>query len=170
MEKKQLTPAQEQAKKALLTGHFPYMMQAVALAYQLVPAWRYASNGAPCSVLDVFQAAKKYDESHPRKEDDHSFFYVSLEGAIGYCPTGLEFQVSWLFVPMEPGEERDALVAKVKEEFEAAEKAAAEASAKAAAEAAAAAAAPKKRFCPNCGAPIKNPNAKFCSSCGERLD
>ena len=120
--------------------------------------------------MDVFQAAKKYDESHPRKEDDHSFFYVSLEGAIGYCPTGLEFQVSWLFVPMEPGKERDALVAKVKEEFEAAEKAAAEASAKAAAEAAAAAAAPKKRFCPNCGAPIKNPNAKFCSSCGERLD
>ena len=170
MEKQKLTPEQEQAKKALLTGHFPYMMQAVAIAYQLVPAWRHAEKGTPCSVLDLFQAAKKYDESHPRKEDDHSFFYVSLEGAIGYCPTGLEFQVSWLFVPMEPGKERDALVAKVKEEVEAAEKAAAEASAKAAAEAAAAAAAPKKRFCPNCGAPIKNPNAKFCSSCGERLD
>ena len=117
MDKKQLTPQQEQAKKALLTGHFPYMLQAVAVAYQLIPAWRHASNGVPCSILDLFQAAKKYDETHPRKEDDNSFFYVTLEGAIGYCPTGVEFQVTWLFYPMEPGKERDAVLAKVQKEI-----------------------------------------------------
>ena len=182
MEKKALTSAQEQAKKALLTGHFPYMTQAVAMAYQLVPAWREAVKGTPCSILDLFQTANKYDETHPRREDDHAFFYVTLEGAIGYCPTGLEFQITWLFYPMEPGQERDAIVARVKEEVEAAEKAAAEAEAekaaaaeaeKAAAEAAAAAAAaaaPRKHFCANCGAPIKNPNAKFCGNCGQPLD
>jgi NADH pyrophosphatase NudC (nudix superfamily) len=166
MEKQKLTPEQEQAKKALLTGHFPYMMQAVAIAYQLVPAWRHAEKGTPCSILDLFQAAKRYDETHPRKEGDLSFFYVSLEGAIGYTPTGLEFQVVWLFYPMEPGKERDAVLAKVKAEVEAAEKAEAEA----AAAAAKAAAAPKKRFCSNCGAPIKNPEAKFCTNCGQSLE
>lgn len=165
MEKQQLTPEQEQAKKALLTGHFPYMMQAVAIAYQIVPAWRHAEKGVPCSVLDLFQAARNYDETHPRKEGDPAFFYISIEGAIGYCPTGLEFQVTWLFLPMEPGKERDALVAKVKAEVEAAEKAASEAEA-----AAKAAAAPKKRFCSNCGAPIKNPEAKFCTNCGQSLE
>ena len=165
MEKQKLTPEQEQAKKALLTGHFPYMMQAVAIAYQIVPAWRHAEKGVPCSILDLFQAARKYDETHPRKEGDLSFFYVSLEGAIGYSPTGLEFQVAWLFYPMEPGKERDAVLAKVKAEIEAAEKAEAEAAA-----AAKAAAAPKKRFCSNCGAPIKNPEAKFCTNCGQSLE
>ena len=166
MDKKQLTPEQEQAKKALLTGHFPYMMQAVAVAYQLIPAWRHAGNGAPCSFLDLFQTARKYDETHPRKEDDNSFFYVTLEGAIGYCPTGLEFQITWLFYPMEPGKERDAVLAKVKAEMEAAEKAAVEAEAAATA----AAQAPKKRVCSNCGAPIKNPDAKFCTNCGASLE
>ena len=166
MEKQNLTPKQEQAKKALLTGHFPYMMQAVAIAYQMVPAWRHAANGTPCSILDVFQAARKYDETHPRQKDDNSFFYVTLEGAIGYCPTGVEFQITWLFYPMEPGEERDAILAKVKDEVEAAEKA----EAAAAAAAASAAAAPKKRFCSNCGAPIKNPEARFCTNCGQALD
>ncbi|NLZ20235.1 MAG: zinc ribbon domain-containing protein [Bacteroidales bacterium] len=166
MEKQKLTPKQEQAKKALLTGHFPYMMQAVALAYQMVPAWRHAEKGTPCSFLDLFQAAKKYDEAHPHKEGDPAFFYVSLEGAIGYCPTGLEFQVSWLFFPMEPGKERDAIVAKVKEEMEAAEKAAA------APEPPAPAPAPESQicFCSNCGAPVKNPGAKFCGNCGHRLE
>ena len=160
MDKQKLTPEQEQAKKALLTGHFPYLMQAVAVAYQIVPAWRYASDGTPCSVLDLYQAAKKYDETHPRKEDDNSFFYVTLEGAIGHCPTGVEFQVTWLFYPMEPGKERDAVLLKVKEELEAADKAA---------KAPAAEPAPRKRFCSNCGAPIKNPDAKFCTNCGASL-
>ena len=165
METKKLTKEQEEAKRALLTGHFPYMMQALAIAYQRVPAWRFAENGTPCSVLDVFKSAKKYDEEHPRKEDDRSFFYVSLEGAIGYCPTGVEFQVVWLFYPMEPGEERNSLVKAVKEEYDRVE-AQLEAEKKAAEEAAAA---PAKHVCPHCGATLSNPNAKFCGNCGKPL-
>ena len=65
MEKQQLTPEQEQARKAMLTGHFPYMMQAVAVAYQMVPAWRHAEKGVPCSIIDVFNAARNYDQAHP---------------------------------------------------------------------------------------------------------
>ena len=164
MDNNQITPERkEQIKKAVVLGHFPYMTQALAVAYERVPAWRLAGTGAPCSILDVFQSAKKMDERRPRKDDDPSFYYVSLEGAIGYCPTGLEFQVVWLFFPMEPGEERDNLMKKVKEEYDRVE---AELKAKAEAEAAPA---PVKHFCPNCGAPIKKPNAKFCSSCGNPL-
>ena len=104
MENKKFTPEQkEQLKKAVLLGHYPYMTQALAVAIERVPAWRFAETGDPCSILDVFQSAKKFDESHPRKDDDKSFFYVSLEGAIGYCPTGLEFQVVWLFFPVKKG-------------------------------------------------------------------
>jgi len=167
----------EQAKQALI-GHYPYMTQALGIALNRTPAWRLAKDGAPCSLLDVFTFAKSYDETHPRKEKDPSFFCVSFEGAIGYSATGLEYMTSWIFLPMEPGAERDALVKKTAEEFNKAEaelaakeKAAKEAAEKAATEKAAqtAEAPAKKRFCKHCGAPIKNPNAKFCSSCGQPL-
>ena len=160
-------------EKKILIGHYPYMLQALAVAARRVPAWRLAKDGAPCSLFDVFTFAKKYDESHPRKEGDPSFFSVSFEGAIGYSESGLEYAVSWLFLPMEPGKERDALVkidqleymkaeAELKEREEAAKKVVEEP--KSAEEPA-----PAPHFCPHCGKPLKNPNAKFCGSCGQPL-
>ena len=108
----------EEAKKAYLTGHYPYMIQAFVIAAQRVPAWRLASDGTPCSSWDVLRFAQHYDEGHPRKEDDKSFFFVSLEGAIGYSASGVEYQVNWIFIPMGPGPERDALVQKALQEVE----------------------------------------------------
>lgn len=149
MDKAKITPLED---KKLLIGHYSYMMQALAVALNRVPAWRLAKDGAPCSLLDVYTFAKSYDETHPRKKDDPSFFSVSFEGAIGYSETGVEYRTSWIFLPMEPGPERDALVQKTVEEYQKAE-----------------AEIKKPRFCKHCGAPIKNPNAKFCSSCGKPI-
>lgn len=164
----------EQAKQALI-GHYAYMTQALGIALNRTPAWRLAKDGSPCSLLDVFTFAKSYDETHPRKAKDPSFFCVSFEGAIGYSATGLEYMTSWIFLPMEPGKERDALVKQTAEEYRKAEeelaarKAAAEAAKKPAPEAEKKPAAPQIQFCPHCGAPVKNPNAKFCGSCGQPL-
>ncbi len=108
MDPDKVTP--EEAKKAYLTGHYPYMTQAFVIAANRVPAWRLASDGTPCSSLEVLGFAQHYDETHPRKEDDRSFFYVTLEGAIGYSASGVEYQIEWIFLPMEPGAERDTLV------------------------------------------------------------
>lgn len=108
----------EEARKAYLTGHYPYMVQAFVIAAQRVPAWRLASDGTPCSAWDVLRFAQHYDETHPRKEEDRSFFFVSLEGAIGYSASGVEYQVNWVFIPMGPGPERDALVQKALKEVE----------------------------------------------------
>ena len=116
MDENKVTPAE--AKKAYFTGHYPYMTQAFVIAANRVPAWRLASDGTPCSSWDVLGFAKNYDEEHLRKEGDRSFFFVTLEGAIGFCPTGVEYQVNWIFFPMEPGAERDALVQKSLDTFE----------------------------------------------------
>ena len=163
--KKKLSPQD----KKILIGHYPYRLQALAVAVRRVPAWRLAKDGKPCSLLDVYTFAKSFDEAHPRKEGDPAFFSVSYEGAIGYSESGLEYAVSWFFLPMEPGKERDALVKIDQLEYQKAE-----AELKAREEAAKAPEAPaaapaKRKFCKHCGAELKNPNAKFCSSCGQPL-
>lgn len=146
-------------EKNILIGHYPYMLQALAVAARRVPAWRLAKDGKPCSLLDVFTFAKSFDEAHPRKEGDPAFFSVSFEGAIGYSESGLEYAVAWFFLPMEPGKERDALVRIDRLEYQKAE-----------AELKAREEATKVKTCPHCGAPLKNPNAKFCGSCGQPLN
>ena len=161
-------------EKNILIGHYPYMLQALAVAVRRVPAWRLAKDGKPCSLLDVFTFAKSFDEAHPRKEGDKAFFSVSYEGAIGYSESGLEYAVAWFFLPMEPGKERDALVKIDQLEYQKAEaelKAREEVAKAVETPAEAPAAAPvKRKFCPHCGAPLKNPNAKFCGSCGQPLN
>lgn len=164
MEKKKLSPEQKKARKMIRIGHYPYMVQAMATAYQTCHVWRYTKDKTPCSVLDIFEVAKHYDEENPRQEGDPSFFYVSLEGAIGFCPSGLEYEIGWLFIPMEPGEERDAIEAKVKETLAAAQKAEAELAE------AQIATIPHMYFCPECGAKLEIPDAKFCGNCGHKLD
>lgn len=118
--KNKCTP--EEAKKAYFTGHYPYMVQAFAIASMKVPAWRLASDGTPVQMFDVLRFAQKWDDEHPRKEGDRSFFYVSLEGAIGYSDTGLEYHIQWIFIPMEDCEERNKLIKQTVKEFEEAEK------------------------------------------------
>ena len=171
--KKKLSPQE----KTILIGHYPYMLQALAVAVRRVPAWRLAKDGKPCSLLDVYTFAKSFDEAHPRKEDDPAFFSVSYEGAIGYSESGLEYAVSWFFLPMEPGKERDALVKidrleylKAEAELKAKEEAAKAAETPAEKPAEAPAEAPGLKFCPFCGKPLKNPHAKFCGSCGQPLN
>ena len=163
-------------EKKILMGRYPYMLQALAVAARRVPAWRLAKDGKPCSLLDVYTFGKSFDEAHPRKDDDPAFFSVSSEGAIGYSESGLEYAVSWFFLPMEPGPARDALVKIDKLEYQKAEmelKAREEA-----AKVAAAAPAPQEapaaptntpavKFCSNCGKPRKDPNSKFCIYCGQ---
>lgn len=112
----------EEAKRAYYTGHYPYMIQAFAVAATRCHAWRLAKDGTPCSLFDVLEFAQHYDDRTQREKGDRSFFYVSLEGAIGYSPTGLEFNVEWIFIPMEPGAERVALINRAMKDFERAER------------------------------------------------
>jgi len=168
---------QEDAKKAYLTGHYDFMTQALAVAVNRVPAWRLAKDFTPCPLFDVFGFAKRWDEEHPRKEGDPGFYYVTREGAIGYSASGLEYQIRWIFIPMEPGEERDAIVQatvdaynKAEQELAAAQKAA-EAKAAEAKEKAVQPApeGPAVHFCKWCGKALKNPNARFCPHCGGQV-
>ena len=150
----------------LALRHYPLLSLAVPMAGMLSPAWRLVGDKRPVSFYEAVDFARRYDEAHPREEGSHAFFFVSSEGAIGYCAEGLEFLCNWFFFPMEPGPERDALVKQtneIYEKLEAAEKAAKEAPK------APAPAASQKRFCKFCGAPLKNPDAKFCPNCGEQL-
>ena len=135
--------------------HFLYLAQALMVATLRTPAWRTADKGLPCSVVDIFNLAKPYDEK--RKEEDSYYFMVSAEGAIAIS-TGPEYMLRWLFLPMEAGAERDALLKQVAEEYDRVE---AELQAEQTADA--------KTVCPHCGAALKNPNAKFCGSCGQPL-
>ena len=159
-----------------MADHFLYLAQALIVASQRTPAWRTADEGKPCSIIDIFNLAKPYDEK--RKPEDSYYFMVSAEGAI-CISTGAEYLLRWLFIPMEPGEERDALVKKVAQEYDRAEaelqaeEEAARKAEEAARQAKAAAKEPstgaESPVCLHCGAPIKNPNAKFCSHCGKPL-
>ena len=67
--------------------------------------WRIENNAhSPYSIEQLSQYAIATDKDHPLTGD--SFYVVSIEGAIGYCP-GFEYQTMWMFVPMEPCPLRD---------------------------------------------------------------
>ena len=98
---------QQQAAEAFLTGHYPYLLQALAIAIDRCLVWRLAATGEPFNADDLFRFAKAYDEAHPLEKG--AFYMVSREGAIGLAP-GLEYMVKWMFLPMERGAERDRLL------------------------------------------------------------
>ena len=121
------------------------------------------------------QLVKEYDAKNPCQEG--TFYEVSIEGAIGYCP-GAQYLTRWLFYPCMDEESVREFVEdiyskldEIKAEDEAAAKAEAEAKAAAEAEAEATkaaeqpASAPAAKFCPNCGTPYEE-GAKFCMKCG----
>lgn len=97
----------KQAEEAFLTGHYPYLLQALVVAQERCPVWRMVKSDDVFTIIELFNFAKDWDEQHPPKEGE--FYLVSTEGAIGLC-LWVEYSVQWLFTPLEPGPERDELV------------------------------------------------------------
>ena len=89
--------------------HFPTLSMALAMAMTRCWAWRFTRTGEAFSALQLIDFVTKYDAAH--QLESPSFYMVSIEGAIGVSP-GQEYLTQWLFVPMEAGPERDALLKK----------------------------------------------------------
>ena len=154
-------------EKMVLTGHFPYLAQALTMACRKTLIWRKTNDGTPCNFLNIFYTAQEMDAK--KTPEDTYYYMVSAEGAIGITPR-YEYMVKWLFIPMEDGPEKDAALDKLKADYDQveAEAEAAEAAEQAAAQAPAPAAeapAPPK-FCTHCGAPFPDDTARFCTNCG----
>ena len=95
MDPEKIKKNQEYAEEAFWTGHYHYMMQALAVAMSHTMVWRLVGDGTPFTLKDIFEFAREYDEKH--EIEAPSFYYVSREGAIALCP-GLEYLAEWLFV------------------------------------------------------------------------
>ena len=106
---------QEWAEEAFWTGHCHYLLQALALAMQRCQVWRLAATGDVFTLVEIFEFAKAYDEEHPLPEGQ--FYRTTVEGAIGLC-LGVEYITQWLFTPMEPCAERDALLEELKQKLD----------------------------------------------------
>ena len=109
---------QEYTNVAFLTGHYHFLVQALAVAMQSTMVWRLAGTGDAFTFFDLFEFAKKRDEADPL--DEYQFYMVTREGAIGLS-AGLEYLTEWIFIPMEPCEERDRLLEELGERLQAKE-------------------------------------------------
>lgn len=105
----------KQVAAAINKGHFPYLMQALAMAMQHTYVWRLADTKEPFTAKDIYEYALKQDEEHPLLPPQ--FYMVTREGAIGISP-GLEYLTRWLFIPMEPCEERERLTLQFQRELQ----------------------------------------------------
>lgn len=150
----------EWAEEAFWTGHCHYLMQALALAMQRCQVWRLAKTGDVFTLIELFEFAKAYDTEHPLSEGQ--FYRTTVEGAIGLC-LEVEYLTKWLFIPMEPGEERDALLQELKGKMEQLEQQENMVRQQVQTET------PRYRFCTNCGAKVLA-TSKFCTDCGAQLN
>ncbi len=160
------TPRQY-AEEAFWTGHYHYLLQALAVAMNSCLVWRLAETGQPFTLDDLFNFAKEQDEQHPLEKK--AFYMVSREGAIGLAP-GLEYMVKWVFIPMEKGPERDRLLqglTQVMQRLEAEEEERTSEPRQSATPQQPSAEAP--HFCMNCGATLE-PGARFCANCGNPVE
>lgn len=90
----------ENIHEAVKQNRYTHLMQAVVVAVTRCQAWRIENSvRSPYSIEQLSRYAVATDKDHPLTGD--SFYIVSAEGAIGYCP-GLEYRTAWMFVPMEP--------------------------------------------------------------------
>ena len=90
----------EKIHEAVTQNRYTHLMQAVVVAVTRCQAWRIENNAhSPYSIEQLSQYAIATDKDHPLTGD--SFYVVSIEGAIGYCP-GFEYQTMWMFVPISP--------------------------------------------------------------------
>ena len=95
----------EKIHEAVTQNRYTHLMQAVVVAVTRCQALRIEHSAhSPYSIEQLSQYAIDTDKDHPLTGD--SFYVVSIEGAIGYCP-GFEYQTMWMFVPMEPCPLRD---------------------------------------------------------------
>lgn len=106
MENKAISPEE----LAYRTGHYPTLSMALAMAMTRCFAWRFVETGDDYSALQLFDFVQKFDASH--KDDGRSYFLVSSEGAIGVS-SGMEYQAKWLFIPLPPSAERNAILEKM---------------------------------------------------------
>lgn len=157
METNSTKTPQQYTEEAFWTGHYHYLLQALAIAINSCLVWRLAATGQPFTADDLFRFAKEYDEQHPLEKE--AFYMVSREGAIGLAP-GLEYMVKWMFLPMERGVERDRLLQQL-QQIMAQQQAEEEATQSKVTQ-------PSPRFCTNCGAPLIAGN-KFCTHCGTKV-
>ena len=95
-------------------GHYSTLQEALAAAMLKGNfVWRiYDETREPYDLVEIYRFAQKYDQANPIT--GNQFYWTSREGAIGIS-MGLEYRVKWLFIPMEPGLERDELVVKMGE-------------------------------------------------------
>ena len=114
MDTEKIKRNREYSERAFWTGHYHFLMQALAVAMSRCLVWRLVGVGTPYTLKDLFDFAKIQDEEHELK--DPYFYYVSREGAIGLSP-GLEYLTQWLFIPMEPGKERDFFLRDLREKI-----------------------------------------------------
>lgn len=105
----------EYAEEAYWTGHYHYLMQALAVAMSHTMVWRLVGSGTPFTLKELFDFARQQDEE--KELTGTQFYYVSREGAIGLSP-GLEYLTQWLFIPMEPCQERDFLIRDMREQLQ----------------------------------------------------
>ena len=162
-----------------LFSHYRSLVKALAVAMTKCVVWRDGESRKPFTAKELFDYADKYDNEN--RLGDGQYFMVSREGAIGISP-GLEWLTKWMFVPMEPGKERDFALRQMVEQLqteravdEAVERAVERglAAERAAHEAAARMpqtppTAPAPKFCSHCGARI-TAGSKFCENCGKRI-
>ncbi len=95
----------ERIHEAVTRNRYTHLMQAVVVAVTRCRAWRIENSARdPYSIEQLSQYAIATDKNYPLTGD--SFYVVSVEGAIGYCPD-LEYKTVWMFVPMEPCPLRD---------------------------------------------------------------
>jgi hypothetical protein len=130
------------------------MTSALLEASRVCMIWRRPEGDAKYNAFQMEQLAKEYDAENPCEEG--TFYEVSIEGAIGYCP-GAQYLTRWLFYPCMDDESLTEFVKDVYsklDEIKAEDKAASQP-----------ASAPEAKFCPNCGTPYEE-DAQFCMKCG----
>ncbi len=151
------------------------LLSAVAEVASVSVLWKQPTSEEKINIYQLEALARENDQEQPLKEGE-GFYIVSPEGAIGYCPGGVEYLTRWLFYPcMDEESVREFVediyrkLEEIKAEDEAAARAEAEAKAAAEEEAEKAAeqpaSAPAAKFCPNCGTPYEE-GARFCMKCG----
>ena len=145
------------------------LLSAVTEVASACVVWRRAEGGEKINIFQLENMAREIDQEQPLKEGD-GFYTVSPEGAIGFCPGGIEYLTRWLFYPsMDEASVTEFVTDMYRklEEIKAEEDAAVAATAAAAPQPAQPAAeAPVARFCPNCGLPYPDDETRFCPNCG----